>query len=369
MRNEHYYFIDRLKVFLVCLVFFHQGLVAYGGAGNWYYTSSHHFTGVPLITVNTIETISLTIIVPMFFLLGAILAHNSYKRHGFSQYVKRRFFRLGIPAIIYAIIVHPTILFFVSKTQDGSLSWYEFMVQSITQNFSFGPMWFVAALLVIEFFYALLKSLKFSGDNIVHDIWHQIPSLRASLFIIIIGFFSFLARLISPAYASSFTQLGFYPLYIGMFVSGLIDARYNWTERIKTYYAYPWLIFSLLCLPILLLSINYIKDWTPFAGGFNTQSLFLSLWEAMTCMGACIFLTSFFLQNFNKPNPQTSYLASLAYMAFVLHPFAIVPLTFLLESTPMPLLLKWFITSTVSCVVCFAAAYLLRKIPGLKKIF
>ena len=369
MNNEHYYFIDRLKVFLVCIVIFHQSLVAFGGAGQWYYTSNHHFTGTALIAVNTIETINLTFIIPMFFLLGAILAHYSYKRHGFKEYVKRRFIRLGIPALIYGLIVHPTILYFVAIAQDVDAKWLEFVFQKNFQNFSFGPMWFVAALLVIEIIYAVIKHLKISADRIVADIWHQTPSLRATVFILIIGALLFITRLTVPAFASSSNQLGFYPLYLGMFVSGLIDARYNWTERIKPYYAYPWLTFSLLCLPLLLLSINYIKDWTPFAGGFSSQSLFLSFWEAMTCIGVCIFLTAFFLQHFNNPSPYTADLANLAFAAFILHPIAIIPLTFLFESIQITLFSKWLITGIMSCTICFGAAYLLRKIPDFKNLF
>ena len=58
--EERYYYIDRLKVFLMCVIVFHQTLIAYGGIGLWYYTSTDSFTGTPLIVVNTIKTVNLS---------------------------------------------------------------------------------------------------------------------------------------------------------------------------------------------------------------------------------------------------------------------------------------------------------------------
>ena len=66
--NERYYYIDRLKFFLICAYIYHQSLIAFGGVGIWYYTSSDRFMGVGLIVVNTIKTIDLSFLASLFCL-------------------------------------------------------------------------------------------------------------------------------------------------------------------------------------------------------------------------------------------------------------------------------------------------------------
>ena len=140
----------------------------------------------------------------------------------------------------------------------------------------------------------------------------------------------------------------------------------------KTFKAcYVILFFGLLCLPLLLLSVHYIGDWSVFTGGLNMQSLFYSLWEPMICSGINFFLMSIFFRYLNRPSGKAMVLSRLVYTVYFICPAVIVPLTILFEPVALPVFFKWFFTAALSVVGSFALAFLLRKVAlllmGIKK--
>lgn len=369
--NERYYYIDRLRIFLICFIIFHQTLIAYGGVGIWYYTSADRFSGMGLIAVNTIKTINLSFLASLFFLISAMLAHRSYKRYGFKIFVKQRIKRLGIPLLIYILVFHPSITYFVERTHNlTDKNWFSYVTDQLIHHFSFGPFWFVAALLVFELGYALYKLRGPKLESLMTDLWQQIAALRTTLFVLGVGLITFVIRLVSPARATQpGIQWGFYPVYIGMFISGLIAERNDWIHKLKIGFSLPWLLFSFLCLPMLLISVHFIKDWGVFTGGLNSQSLFYALWEPMICVGMNFFLMSFFFRYFNNPSPKAIELSNLSFMVYFLCPIMIVPLTMFFEPLHLPVLFKWLFTSILGTAGSYTLAYLLYKIPIIRRIF
>ena len=368
--GKRYYYIDRLKVFLMCLIIFHQTLIAYGGVGLWYYTSADSFTDTSLIIVNTIKTVDLTFLASLFFLISAMLARVSYHRWGFRKFIKKRLIRLGIPLAFYALVFHPTVIFFIAKSHGMRSSWFTFVYEQLTTSFSLGPMWFVATLLALEILYAIYK--KYCPDIIplLSEMWKQPAALRATLFVAAVGAINFIVRLASPARATQpGIQWGFYPLYVAIFISGLISQRNDWIHKLKIGFSLPWILFALLCLPLVLLSVHFVGDWSVFTGGLNVQSLFYALWEPMICAGTCFFLMSLFFRYFNKPSGRTVVMSQLVYTVFFICPAAIVPLTMIFEPLALPVFFKWLLTAVLSTVLCFLLAFMLRKIAILLKYF
>ena len=366
--DERYYYIDRLKVFLMCVIVFHQTLIAYGGVGLWYYTSTDSFTGTSLIVVNTIKTVNLSFLASLFFLISAMLAQASYQRWGFRGFVKRRLIRLGIPLVFYAVVFHPTVVYFIARSHGNDAGWLPFVYENLTTHFSLGPMWFVAALLAMELGYAFYKRYCPTIDPLLTELWKQTAALRATMFVAAVGLVNFAVRLVSPAQATQpGIQWGFYPVYVGMFVSGLIAQRNDWIHKLKIGFSLPWVIFGMLCLPLLLLSVHFIKDWSIFTGGFNVQSFFYALWEPMICAGINFFLMSIFFRYFNSQSKISEQLSRLVYIVYFICPAVVVPLTMLFEPVALPVFVKWLLTAILSTVGCFIIAFLLRRISLLLK--
>lgn len=364
MENERYFYIDRLRVFLICYIIFHQSLIAFGGIGPWYYTSADRFVGTSLIVVNTVKTINISFMMGLYFITTAMLAYITYQKHGFRNFVKTRLIVLGIPLLLYVTLFHPSYLYFVAKTKGNvEIGWLQFVIDSLSHKPTFGSFWFVALLLVFELAYAFLKKFYRKKTERVLSMWDHITPFRTTLFIICIGTVSFIIRLVSPASTiGPGIKWGFYTLYLGTFIVGLIGQRFNWISQLRVNNSVPWLIFSFLCLPMLLFSLHYVKDWSVFTGGMNSQSLFYALWEPMVCVGICMFLMSFFHSYLNHPGKLSVKLSEMSFTAYFFYPVPIVLFTYLFESMDIPVFFKWFFTGALSCIASFALAYVIYRI-------
>ena len=81
------------------------------------------------------------------------------------------------------------------------------------------------------------------------------------------------------------------------------------------------------------------------------------------------FLMTFFFRYFNQPSPRAILLTNLSFLVFFFCPAVIVPLTMFFEPLAMPIFFKWLLTAVLSTVLSYLTAWLLYKIPFIRKIF
>jgi surface polysaccharide O-acyltransferase-like enzyme len=98
----------------------------------------------------------------------------------------------------------------------------------------------------------------------------------------------------------------------------------------------------------------------PFAG--------VNHWEAVVCTGFCIFLLMAARKYLNRENRLVSVLSLNSYSAYIIHPLIVVSFTILLEAIPASPITKFLAVCLLAPVFCFAISYLLRLIPGVKKV-
>ena len=105
-----------------------------------------------------------------------------------------------------------------------------------------------------------------------------------------------------------------------------------------------------------------------FMGGLHLQSLAYSFWEQFTGMALIIGLLGLFRHKLNAQGSFARWLSVCTYAAFIIHPPVLVFICLNLKTIAMPLFLKFVILAMPVLACCFALAYLLRKIPLLKKV-
>ena len=114
-------FLDNIKVFFTILVIFTHVRVTYGGEGSWYYYATLNeiiledtFSITILYMIAGIGGIFLASTMGLFFLMGAYFTPKSYDRKGASSFWKERLLRLGIPILIYILIINPIIYYLLA---------------------------------------------------------------------------------------------------------------------------------------------------------------------------------------------------------------------------------------------------------------
>lgn len=370
MKREYY--IDRLRIFLISLVFFHHSAIAFGASGGWYYITPHATTGYVQLILSVCMATDQAFFMSLFFFISALLMPVSFDRKGFLKFMKDRLVRLGIPLIVYILLINPTIVFAIYKhLGKTSESWPNFVWMIDTQRPGCGPMWFVLALLIFETVYALYR--RFLEKSVQEKPEGRPPSaLKIILFIIGTGLLAFIIRSFYPAGKNFFgLQFGYFVLYVAMYLVGIIASRNNWLEQFTLRQAKPWFIASLAAIPAILITLALSRTpgaMNDFSGGLNPRALVYAMWEPVICVGFCFFLLMFFKKHLNTSGKLVLTLSADSYTVYVFHPLVVVGFTILSEQVPIPPLARLVLALVLGIPICFLTAHLIRKIPGVQTV-
>jgi glucans biosynthesis protein C len=370
MKREYY--IDRLRIFLITLVFFHHSAISFGASGGWYYITPHGTTGYVQLILSVLMATDQAFFMSLFFFISAMLMPVSFDRKGFLKFMKDRLVRLGIPLTVYILLINPTIVFAIYKhLGKTSESWPNFIWMIDTQSPACGPMWFVLALLIFETVYALYR--RFSERNVEEKPEGRLPStVKIISFIIGTGLLAFSIRSFYPAGKNFFgLQFGYFVLYVSMYILGVIANRNKWLERFTLQQAKPWFIASLAAIPVIMITLALSRApgaMNDFSGGMNPRAFVYAMWEPVICVGFCFFLLMFFKEHLNTPGKLVLTLSADSYAVYVFHPLVVVGFTILSEQVALPPLARLVLVLVLGIPTCFFFAHLIRKIPGVKNV-
>ncbi|MFX1338712.1 MAG: acyltransferase, partial [Promethearchaeota archaeon] len=159
------YFVDNIRILLTVVVIMHHTMITYGASGGWYFKDPNTDEST-IILLTIIATLDQGFFMGLFFFISAYFVPGSYNRKGPVKFLKDRFIRLGIPLIIYTIIVSPLIYYFLNIELNYGITFIEFYLsyfQSWERLGEFlggnGPLWFVLALLIFDIFYTLWRQI------------------------------------------------------------------------------------------------------------------------------------------------------------------------------------------------------------------
>jgi glucan biosynthesis protein C len=114
---------------------------------------------------------------------------------------------------------------------------------------------------------------------------------------------------------------------------------------------------SLVLFPVSLVG------QTKFLGGGTWQSAVYALWDSTFSVGVCLALIVFFRRFFNRQGRLGRFLSRHAFAVYIIHPPILVLLAIALRNLQLEHLLKFGLLAIVAVPVCFAVAFLVRKIP------
>lgn len=120
-KKQRLLFLDNIKLLFAILVIFTHVRVTYGGEGWWYYISTLNesnptdiFTLIFFYMTAGFADIFQASLMGLFFLMGGYFTPGSYDQKGVSAFWKERFLRLGIPVLLYVVLINPIIFYLLS---------------------------------------------------------------------------------------------------------------------------------------------------------------------------------------------------------------------------------------------------------------
>ena len=128
---------------------------------------------------------------------------------------------------------------------------------------------------------------------------------------------------------------------------------------------------SILLFPLAMSGSLFsleLADPAQWLGGGTWQSAVYAVWDSTFAVGMSLATLVFFRRFFNRKSRFGTFLAQQSYAVYLIHVPIIVFLGIALAGIALAPLPKFVMLSAVVIPVCFAAAWLIRKIPGVSKV-
>ena len=323
------YFIDNIRSFVIVQVVILHAAVTYSGLGMWYYREAAALEPLTTLSFGIIQSFIQAYSLGLLFLVAGYFVPASFRRKGAGRFLRDRAVRLGVPALIYMLIINPAILYYVMSLSavaplpapGGFYLGYLLGLQFLGGS---GPMWFAIALLIFSAAYAAARLLR--GDPEKRDEEKAegaegvegaggaegageeatLPRHREVIaLILVIAAAAFAIRLVQPIGTAVLNmQLSFFASYVALFVVGVAARRRRWLARIPYPFGIVWLKAALVggtafWLALFLVGIGPEGEISMINGGLRWQSAAYALWEAFFCVGACLGIVVIFRERFN----------------------------------------------------------------------
>jgi hypothetical protein len=321
----------------------------------------------------------------LFFLMGGYFTPKSYDRKGATSFWKERLRRLGLPLLLYIVLINPIMFYSLAAigiepwssnpTMQGSfldyyLSNFESLESFVHFLTNYGPMWFLFVLLILTAVYTLWRQItKF--DSVQKYIPKEFPIPRyfyLLLFAIGLGCVTYLIRIVFSIDNRPYgIPIAFMAQYLMMFSVGVIAVRYGWFEKLTKDHVKAWSItmaaaFVLFYLYAFLF-VGMDADFSVYMGGSSAAALAWALAESVICVGMIFVLIPVFYAKFNHQGTLLQNLSSSAFQMYLIHPPILVLVSLAFASVLLIPVVKLAIVFPLTVILCYLAShYVIEKI-------
>lgn len=371
-------FIDNLRWVMILGVVSMHAAVTYGHLGSWYFMEDPKPGLVTLLIFATYQTFLQAFFMGLLFLIAGYFVPGAFERKGLAKFLRDRAARLGIPSLIFMVIIQPVTVYWLLRDFSDlsrpplSRAYGPYLISGRFLGGS-GPMWFAVALLLFSVVYGMARTV--SRRTPQNQLNAPLPGHRQLMGLAaVMGLCTFLVRIVQPMGTSILNmQLCYFSQYILLFTVGIFAWRRNWLLRIPYTFGMRWLILSLTLGTLvwfgLLCALLKTHTESKLSGGFTWQSAVLSFWEAFFCVGICAGLLVLFREKCNRQGPLARWLSDNCFAVYMFHTPILIAITLGMRGFEAPKLIKFACATVLGITATYLASSLvLRRLAGLKRV-
>ena len=373
IQKTRYQYIDNLKLLMIIFVIMIHAAVTFSGIGSWYIKDKNSLDVISTVFFGLFQSFTQTYFMGFLFLLSGYFVAKSYDKKGCKRFLADRFIRLGIPTLIYMLIIGPFISLMLNPLDVYQIGK---MYLAYVVNFIFigesGPLWFALALLIFNCIYALIRIITRNHKVAINK---EMP--KTIFLFVLIGFIAivtFLVRLVQPIDTSILNmQLCFFTQYIVLFILGVKAGRYDWFSKINYEMGRRWFLSAVgigILIWIILMVTGGALDigFDPYKGGLTWQSGAYALWESFIAVSMSVGLIGIFKEKYNGQSKFISIMSNSAFGVYVFHPPILIAISCIFIKIQCHPILKFLGTCIVAIPLCFLFSYIIKRIRILNKI-
>lgn len=351
-------YLDNLKVVLVAGVIVGHALITYGDIGSWIYrepSSSAAFNAVAVVLVSSGALFAMG----LFFLIAGVLTPRALARKGTGGFLRDRALRLGAPFAAYLLVMP-----MLAWAADGGQSLDAYLTAQLTL-LDPGPLWFVGVLLLFSAGYATWRAVSPPSAAASPMPRWTLPAVALA-----IAAGSMVVRLwfAMDSFQVFAAHVWQWPQCLALFVLGILAGERGWLSPVGPRQRRLGAAAAAGALAVLLVAIAGADGPDAFAGGMRWQAALAATCEGAMAVGLSVWLLGLFQQRFDRTGPLRRALARAAFGAYVLQAPVLVGIALLARPLPSPPEVKLLVVAPAAVAVSFALAWLLTRVPGLRRI-
>ena len=349
--TKRMFYLDNLRVAVIILVIAHHVGQAYGPTGGWWPIQEEARSALlgPFFTVNRSFFMSL------FFMVSGYFTVMSFRSKGGRAFLKDRSLRLGIPTLVFGLIMIPMQLFVFAADGD---------TRSVFP-IDVGHLWFLEHLLIFSAGYVLWQTLR--GNRVrAEQSPEKSPGYLSILIVALaLALVTGVVRIWYPidkwVYLLGFIRVAFadVPRDLAFFIIGVLAYEHQWFQKFPTRDGYIWLGIG-LALAVFWYAYSLILwKFLPTAG--IAVDIVRLIWEMLLCFGMCIGLTVLFREQFNSQGRIGKAMAQGQYGAYIFHVMFVLLFQFLVLSLAIPPFTKFVLVTLAATPTTFLFSYWVKK--------
>jgi fucose 4-O-acetylase-like acetyltransferase len=375
-------YLDNLKVGLIGLIIVLHAILGYSTAEVWTYTEFREVTLSPAVEIPLFVLAAPFgfFIIGLLFLVAGLFTGPSLERKGAGVFARDRIIRLGVPYVIYVLLVQPTVTYALQHPlgdAPGSY-WQEWLAEEDQHRLDSGPLWFVGVLLVFSLLVAAVHAVRTRmaepaarapGDRPV------ITTGRLLALSALVAVASFPIRLLYPyGGESGFWDLNLWewPACLAAFLLGIAASRRGWVEAVPRDLARlsrRVTVTAMVAMAALLLAAGLRDAVEDLQGGWHWSAAAFALVDGLLVVFGPVWLIAVAQRRLRQHLPGGDALARSAFGAFILQTPVLVGLAGALRPVDLPAEIKAVVVAALGVALSFALAWVLvTRVPGVRRI-
>jgi glucan biosynthesis protein C len=280
----------------------------------------------------------------------------SFRSKSGNAFLKDRALRLGLPALVFGLIMIPMNLFVFAPADGPKPSIFPIEV---------GHLWFLEHLLIFSAGYVLWQTLR--GKHAEREQHQGNPPGYLSILIValILALVTGVVRIWYPidkwVYLLGFIRVAFadVPRDLSFFIIGVLAYDRGWFQKFPTRDGYIWLGIGVTLAGFWYAYSLLLWEFLPTSG--VTMDILRLIWEMLLCFGFCIGLTVLFREKFNFQGNLGKIMAQSQYGAYIFHVLLVLLFQFLVLGLDLSPFVKFVLVTLAAVPTTFLFSNWVRK--------
>lgn len=299
---------------------------------------------------------------PLFVVAGWFSV-RSLVRHGPAGFVGTRLLRLGVPLVLFVVVVNPLADYLGDLWEEDRLT----LAQNVADT-EFSIMWFVMALLACSFGYAALRAARPLTT----------PPPRPGRRALVLGAVLTGAVSLAVWQATTLTDTHLMNVRVSawtqgavLFALGVRAAESGWDGRLSRRAERLLGVLTAVGLGLTgaLLAHAASRDELDLVlEGLGWANLSFAAVYGLVSVTYALWCLAWVRRRWPTHGPLLAKAGRGSYAAYLLHPVLLVSLMLAFRAVPVGSQLKFVLVALVAVPACFTVGYAVTRIPGVGRV-